>query len=205
VAGSDDIVAGSEGDKVYFFDNYDIIKITAAERAIDKVKSMGLNPIEAINILEKAKQELSKGNYDKAMELAKQILELEKALPEFKKSSSAIEKAKSMGLNPIEAINTLEKAEQEFSKGNYDKAIELAKRSYSLAIDVDQDGVANDEDFAPMINNNYIYLGLSITLPTAVTLTYTTKKIIDKRREQRRRYEMEKQKVISEMEELLKT
>ena len=35
----------------------------------------------------------------------------------------------------------------------------LARQAEALALDVDQDGVLNYEDFAPTINNNHIYGG----------------------------------------------
>jgi len=51
---------------------------------------------------------------------------------------------------------------QPLTKGEYSKAKELAKKASSIALDIDQDGILNEEDFAPTINNNYIYTGVAV-------------------------------------------
>ena len=60
----------------------------------------------------------------------------------------------------------LSQAEQAFSAGDYAEARDLAYRAKALALDIDQDGVPNDSDFAPTINNIYVY-GAGAVLVTA--------------------------------------
>lgn len=122
--------------------------------------------------------------FDTSIVLAKKAIE---------EAESAISKAKSMGLNPEEAVNKLNQAKQEFSNGNYDKAVELANQAYSLAIDVDKDGIPNEKDFAPSINNNYIYATSAVSL---ATIAISAKAIPDKLR--KRREEKRKQKELIE-------
>ena len=115
-------------------------------------------------------------------------------------AEQTINKAKSMGLSPIKAESLLSQAKQEFSEGNYNESIKLAKRSYELAIDVDQDGIPNNKDFAPTIPNNYIYFGVS----TAIVLSSISAYGVRRRRKRRREYEMKKQRLIGEMENILR-
>ncbi len=147
------VVAGSYDNKVYMFDNYDII-MTLAKQAIDEARQ-------------------------------------------------AVNKAKSMGFSPSKAESILYQAKQEFSDGNYERAVELAKQAYQLAIDIDQDGVPNENDFAPEIPNNYIYAGSGIGF-VALIAVYSINRIRVKRKLERERYEIEKAEIIREMEELLK-
>ena len=107
----------------------------------------------------------------------------------FSLAKEAISKAKSMGLNPEEAVNKLNQAKQEFSNGNYDKAVELAYQAYKLATDVDKDGIPNDEDFAPSINNNYIYTTSAVSLATIAISAKVIPGELRKRREEKRRQE----------------
>jgi len=86
-------------------------------------------------------------------------------------ADSVIEKEKSKGFVVAEAESLLSQAENAFSSKNYVKAKELADKSYSLATDIDQDGVTNDEDFAPTIKNIYIYAGTPFALLVLAALT----------------------------------
>jgi tetratricopeptide (TPR) repeat protein len=176
------------------------LTIISAEKIILKAKSMGLNPLKAEELLNQAKREFSKGNYQKTMELVRSIIKtFEDYITTLSNAESIIEKYKNKGLPMDNAEKVLNQSKLEFSRGNYDKAIELAKQSYELAIDIDQDGIPNDEDFAPTIPNNYVYVASVIVVGIVVTSGYHIKKKI----EEKRRYEMEKRKLIEEMDEII--
>ncbi|MCD6255992.1 MAG: hypothetical protein J7J44_06955 [Deltaproteobacteria bacterium] len=124
-------------------------------------------------------------------------------------TKSEIEKEKSKGFIVTESENLLSQAENAFSSKNYVKAKELADKSYSLATDIDQDGVSNEEDFAPTIKNIYIYAGTPFTLLVLAALTKVSldvrkrgkikrlEKQKIRREEERRR--LEKERRISEL------
>ena len=68
-------------------------------------------------------------------------------------------------------------------------------------MDIDQDGVPNEEDFAPYINNYYIYAsGIAITLISAIS----GKKYYAYRKRKKEELEREKREIIRQLEELLK-
>lgn len=87
------------------------------------------------------------------------------------KTLKVVKEEKSKGFVSTEAENLLSQAENAFSSKNYVKAKELTDKSYSLAMDIDQDGVTNEEDFAPTIKNIYIYTGTPIALFVLAALT----------------------------------
>ncbi|RLI80698.1 hypothetical protein DRP04_07805, partial [Archaeoglobales archaeon] len=103
------------------------------------------------------------------------------------------EKSKSYDLSKAETL--LSKAEDDFKSGNYASAKKLAESAKALALDVDQDGIRNEKDFAPTINNYYIYTG-------ACTLTVTSAVAIKRKREERKRIEELKKRILEEIEEL---
>ena len=71
---------------------------------------------------------------------------------------------KSKGFDVTEAESLLSEAELAFNEGDYKRALELASNARILALDIDQDGVINDEDFAPTIKNIYIYICVGIII-----------------------------------------
>jgi len=104
-------------------------------------------------------------------------------------------------------------AEQAFNEGDYYKAIDLALKAKYLAFDIDQDGVPNDEDFAPYIKNEYIYAsGIAIILILAmlgkIYHNYRKKKKEYKRKMDEFKSKVEKWKRegydVSEIEKMLK-
>jgi hypothetical protein len=58
----------------------------------------------------------------------------------------------------------LQRAEQFFSSRQYSDAYSSAKIAYTLASDVDQDGIPNNHDIAPTIPNIWIYSTISIII-----------------------------------------
>jgi serine/threonine protein kinase/outer membrane protein assembly factor BamB len=81
---------------------------------------------------------------------------------EIDRIRSVILKEETMGFDVTNAKRMLADAEDAFRRGEYSKAKELAAKAYSLAVDVDQDGVINRQDLFPYIHNNLIYLGTMI-------------------------------------------
>ena len=74
-------------------------------------------------------------------------------------AASSIADEKSKGFDVTGAENLLAQAQQAFDNDDYQTALELASEALELAVDIDQDGVPNDRDFAPGIKNIYIYAG----------------------------------------------
>ncbi|WP_346765220.1 protein kinase [Thermococcus sp. 18S1] len=106
------------------------------------------------------------------------------AKEEIQKANDAIQKYKSkFDMSKAEAF--LAKANEQFSQGEYDKAYEFAEKAYSYAIDVDQDGSSNDKDFAPTVNNMFIY-GAIVGAVLVGGFTYQTSK---KKAERKRKIE----------------
>jgi hypothetical protein len=95
----------------------------------------------------------------------------------------AINNEMSKGYIVTAAADLLSEARARFRVGDYDGAKSLAEQAYSFAKDIDQDGVPNDEDFHPYINNNQIYIGVTYisVLLIAVLVGY----VFSRRRKER--------------------
>ena len=87
-------------------------------------------------------------------------------------------------------------AEEELKNKNYELAEMYANKAYLYSIDIDHDGVENEKDFAPTINNNYIYFGAVIGGFVLISGIY----IVGKRIEDKKK----KDEVIKELEEIIK-
>lgn len=83
-----------------------------------------------------------------------------------------ISQEKSKGFDVTKAESLLSEAELAFNEGDYKKALELASNARILALDVDQDGVINEEDFAPTIKNIYIYICAGIIIAFIILYRY---------------------------------
>ena len=90
----------------------------------------------------------------------------------LEEARATVLREKSRGFSVGRAEDLLSQAEAKLRGGFYDDAITLASNARSLAVDVDQDGVLNEEDFAPYVNNNLIYLGVSALLVLLVLACY---------------------------------
>jgi len=153
--------------------------INSARNAISEAKAQGFNVEEAENLLSQAEQAYDSGDYEQAIQLAEQaealaleiIVEASLARDAINSARNAISEAKAQGFNVEEAENLLSQAEQAYDSGDYEKARQLAEEAESIALDVDRDGVPNDRDFAPTINNYYIYAAIAISV-IAVCLAY---------------------------------
>jgi WD40 repeat protein len=160
--------------------------INEVESAISHENSKGFNMAEAETLLSNAKDAFGTGNYVKASELAgaakanaesiaNEASAAENAIAEVE---SVIQQDELKGFNPVAAEPLLSQAEEAFSTGEYTKASELADKAKDHALDIDQDGVSNDADFAPTINNYLIYAGATILLVVLVIAIITGLKAI---------------------------
>ena len=206
---------------------------------INNMKLEGFIPVEAENLLLKSKKAFNAGNYTdakllaeearkKAEEISKIATSAENAIKDLK---FTLEDEKTKGFYSPKAESMLSRAEEAFKMGNYKEAKSLAENAKYFVLDIDQDGVSNEEDFAPTIKNIYIYAGaptalLILAALTKVSLDVRRKRIKEKlererirREEERRRkeYEREMKKLelklkqwkeegynVSELEEMLK-
>lgn len=107
------------------------------------------------------------GYEDKVLLFAKKSIYAAKAL---EMARSVVSGVGSKGFSVKSAEDLLSQAQAKFEAGLYDEAIELAGKACRLATDINQDGVLNEEDFAPYVNNSLINAGifaLFITLALA--------------------------------------
>lgn len=181
--------------------------IEEAKSTISQIK-LKYNVSEAESILSEAEEAFNRGEYLKAKEFA---LKAKQKAIEIKKiaqpAEKAIEEAKSIisqikpKYNVKEAESLLSQAEEAFKAGKYKEAYSYALKAKSFALDIDQDGVPNEVDFAPYINNYYIYAsGVAIML----ILVFSGKKYYTYRKRKKEELEWEKSEIISQLEELLK-
>ncbi|MBW9221984.1 hypothetical protein KKP97_02940 [Methanothermococcus sp. SCGC AD-155-C09] len=191
--------------------------IEDTKSTISQIKSK-YNIKEAESLLSQAEEAFNKGDYSKAKELALNAKDTAIKIKEkaqtvdgiIKDAKSTISQIKSK-YNIKEAESLLSQAEEAFNKGDYSKAKKTALEAKSLALDIDQDSIPNEEDFAPYINNYYIYsIIIAIILILAVNY-YTSrkrKKEYDERKMKEFRSKVEKWKKegydVSELEEMLK-
>lgn len=159
------------------------------------MKSEGYNVVKAEDILSQAQIAFEARNYSEALKLAKQAKAKAEAIPnEAKQAKNAIEEAKltikkSTGFTIIEAESLVSQAQIAFEAGDYLEAYSLAEKAYSL-YDIDKDGILNTEDFAPTINNYYIYSGVVIFLFVSLM---TLKAALKRREKFRFEHEIKKQ------------
>lgn len=136
-------------------------KISEAKSTISQTKSRGVIVTEAEELLSKAEQAFDAKDYNKAKEFAQKAENKAEELPSLVASAndavedakSAIHTEESKGFYSAEAESLFSQAEQAFKVGNYEKAKSLAENATALALDIDQDGASNEEDFAPTIKN----------------------------------------------------
>lgn len=140
---------------------------------------------QAKDYLSKAEQNLKTGNYSEAKKFAELTLkfvnlaknkstEAKKEFLEAKdmiiKAEKAISESKSLGFDVEEAESLIYQAKKLLNEGKYKEARSSAERGYSIAVDIDQDGVSNTEDIIPYINNN-ILIVLLILLLIAISIS----------------------------------
>jgi hypothetical protein len=121
-------------------------------------------------LLESAKELYQNGEYIKAYQLANQAKDKTKViLHKAEEASSLLEEAKfSISTNLEKGFiqgqiksdlnDWVLKADSFYQKGMFSEARNVAGEALKLSSDVDRDGIYNEDDFAPFINNNYIYV-----------------------------------------------
>jgi hypothetical protein len=107
----------------------------------------------------------------------------------IEETAKALQTARAEGFDITEAGSLLQRAEQALEDGEYGRGLEIVRNISPLALDIDQDGVLNHRDFAPTINNTYIYIGTFLIL--VVSLISISKGISSHRR---KKEEIERQK-----------
>jgi hypothetical protein len=112
-------------------------------------------------------------------------------------SEQNIGKQKSLGFDTSGAKLILGKYESAFASGDYLNALIFAQQTNNLALDIDDDGIPNQEDFAPSIKNNYIYIGGSIFIVIMlISGLFTFLYLLKNRRMLRLRIQREKNEII---------
>ena len=199
--------SGTAFTDVLFFAKTSIIAsdlISKAKSAVSQLKSKGVVVAEAEELLSKAEDAFSSGDFTNARSLADQAKEKAEEISKLAApakgavgdAKSAIHTEESKGFYSAEAESLLSQAEQAFKVGNYEEAKLLAKNATALALDIDQDGASNEKDFAPTIKNIYIYAGTPIALLVLAALTKVSLDVRKRRKIKR----LEKQKIRREEE-----
>ncbi|CAD6494022.1 MAG: hypothetical protein LAKADJCE_00617 [Candidatus Argoarchaeum ethanivorans] len=207
------IAAESKYSKFYLFgdlERHSFSAIGEAKKVVESERMEGFNMDEAETLLSNAEDAFDTGNYVKASELANAAKDRGESIPNEASAAenaiaeveSAIHQEESKGFNPVEAESLLSQAEEAFSTGEYIKASELADKAKDHALDIDQDGVSNDADFAPTINNYLIYAGAAILLVVLVIAIITGLKAIQRfKLERERNEERRRERLRQEAEE----
>ncbi|WP_148677135.1 hypothetical protein [Staphylothermus hellenicus] len=82
--------------------------------------------------------------------------------------------------------------------------LEYWLRAKSHAIDIDQGGVINEDDFAPYINNYLIYGGIATLLALSyIGVSTCLRRLLRRKRAKKMAYEREKAKIISMIDEAI--
>lgn len=214
-------IAAGVSSQVYLFTLLERVAksvIAEAKNLVESERAKGFNLAEANVLISQAEQAFSSGEYTKAKELADQAkvraekeLEAAKARAEKEldtantvtEAESIIYQEKMKGFNVAEAEALLSQAEQSFEVGNYEEAKALAENAAAMALDIDQDGVANEEDFVPTIKNVYIYAAIPVAILLLIGVVkagLVVKNRATVRAEIRRREELERERIRREEE-----
>lgn len=196
------IYVGSYDGNIYAFGPLSYM-IEGVKKSLHEAESKGLNVSNELDFLAKAESTIQNGNYkqDKNLveELRIKIEEINFAFSSISRAKSSIDNSRSAGFDVSLASDFFSEAESSFKNKEYRKAKDQADQAFSFAADIDQDGVLNINDFAPTIDNYYIYSGFAILLIGSVlTLKVSLKKKEKLKLEHQRREEVE----INEKEKL---
>jgi hypothetical protein len=116
-------------------------------------------------------------------------------------AGQAITAGKSGGFDMARAEVSLAEAQQYFDDADYATALTVAQEATQQATDVDGDGVPNETDFAPTINNNLIYGGAAVLCAVAVgALLRALRRYSSRRRREEKEIEAQKAEIISMIE-----
>ncbi len=94
-------------------------------------------------------------------------------------------------------------AEQELSSGNSKKAESLAEEAIHFALDIDRDGIPNEKEFLPYMDNSPFFRYALMAIVAFLGITIPVARYRVRRIAKRKRYEEEKAKLIAEIEEII--
>ena len=150
------------------------LEMLEARIAMEQGKSEEIILTEGEDSLASAEESYKKGEYSQAYQLANQARrKIELTTREAEEANSLIKKAKNSILNNVKRNvirshlrtnldDLISQAESLYQRGMYSKACVIAQEGLDMSVDVDQDGVLNEDDFAPLVKNEYIYIVLVI-------------------------------------------
>ncbi|MDD4496987.1 MAG: serine/threonine-protein kinase, partial [Methanosarcinaceae archaeon] len=123
----------------------------------------------AESLLSQAITSLNSGNHERVFELVDQaqkiIFGIKNAYNFTHEVSVLVDSEASKGFDVSSAESLLSQAESSLvNSGDYERTLDLANQARTLAPDIDRDGLPNKKDFAPSINNNYLYAGAGVSL-----------------------------------------
>jgi hypothetical protein len=113
---------------------------------------------------------------------------------------------KSKGFNVAAAESLFFRSEQVFKAGDYSTAKNLAEQAKANALDIDSDGVLNETDFAPTVNNNYIYSGVAILFVGSVIALRRHQHLANERKRKERERESNermKREILDKIEDVV--
>jgi hypothetical protein len=143
-----------------------------AKKAVVLQTSAGITVGDASVLMDQAQDAFDRGEYDRSKSLADQArLDAEddgvaaaRAWDAIQGAAQAIEQEASRAFVSDTAAATLQEARNAYDRGRYAAAEELATGAAGAAQDIDGDGVPNEEDFAPSLNNRMIYIAGPLAL-----------------------------------------
>jgi len=165
------------------------IKSSEAERArsmldeveleIAKVKFIAnVSKLEQDLIL--VKEKITNEDYPSAIALLAGIKQrinlIQEANNAILTAKTTIDQEKERGLDERSAEVLLERAIVLFEKGDYENAKKIAEQASEIAVDIDQDGIPNEEDIFPDINNTYLYVAIVMLILSVGTGVVTLRK-----------------------------
>jgi hypothetical protein len=125
-------------------------QIDKSQSAIEKIEDFGAPVEKADELIQQAHSELKKGNYDRAIAIAKQAEEeavrVKRDYEVYKETSDVISEVeaevariKRSDVKTSKSDELIEQARSELNAGNYDRAVAIAKRAEEEAVKVKKD------------------------------------------------------------------
>ncbi|EEB75025.1 hypothetical protein TAM4_970 [Thermococcus sp. AM4] len=144
----------------------------------EDMKGKGCPVSDVEESLTRALESLKVGNFNASKEelqnaegmLSEREKRCNEVLTDIDQARKAIDSAKSLGLDPSEAEKILNEALGKLRSGDFNGAKSLALKAAEKARDVDGDGIPNDEDPFPSINNYVVYGAAGVVLLLLIIL-----------------------------------
>ena len=145
---------------------------------VEEVKNKGCPVLDVETSLNNALEALRAGDFSTSREklqnarntLSERENKCNELLADIEQARKAIDSAKSLGLDPSEAEKLLNKAIEKLQGGDFEDAKSLAQSAAEKARDVDGDGIPNENDPFPSINNYTLYGATGTVLLALVVL-----------------------------------